>query len=1126
MPDTLYSAIQDAIARPLDGSTFERCAVELLQVYYPSLRPVEGGNDAGMDGIGELTDGTPFFLVATVQEDVRGNLERNVKSHIDSGGNRRAVVLATSRSVSGRRRIDLDRHLRESFKVRLADVHDRADFVTLLYRNSGWRRELLGVPGEVRALSRLPANRRPTPEIPLIGRDREFEQLKAIEGDIVVVGKPGIGKTFLLQQLMEGDWGLFDNNWDISKLEDAVLDMQPSRIVVDDVHLLEDRLTKLRQLRRQIDGDFAIAAVTWPGSVEEVLRELPGATQFEIGELERDQILGVIKEIGITGPLSLLAHLVNQAHGRVGLAVTLAYASLTGDLREVATGDVLRRDLVGWYTRSLGKDSRYVLGFLALSGRYGATLLQVGTALGLTQPKVAELIRGLASGGTLDEARKADQVTRLRVQPEDLRYALVRDVYLSGPGSLDIRNSLLNLDDHRNAATSLLGAIRRGAEVDHEFVLTLINGRDSESVIGFALLGPTELQKALELWPQFRDEIIRQAHYAETDPATTLPLLLESAVGDHRPEHSTPDHPLRVIADYIAASNRPVEVRVAAIESIDRWLQAGGDVGIGLRAIAHVMRPQQRETSVDPGLGNTFILMEAPLPAEIVTALASLWDQVLQIVAREKDGPVGPLIAELHYWVYPRNLAIRGAPYEDAERAIRRVASWVIEELSTILSKRPGMLRQLRAYGAVFGLNIQLQPEFQILFPEDRRSLDIDYHDWERSVNQAVDELAADVQSRSLDDQIEILHNSDIEAAAAGISYPRLTPRLAQLLAFSNAEPLTWINVLVQRRASADLVLPFLLRSAKIDAAGWQDVLAELLGDDTYSWTALQVILTHPVREELKTKGIATLDQRHGNMIEWMLVRGEIGAETAERLLDATDPIVARDAAIGFTHGGSKTQVSDLSESGRIRWREVIVASPPDEFWYSEILKNDHDLFAAWLRAWYTRLEWSSGDHWLLPHTLVEGIGELPVRVRIDLIKAIPVGTPSYPLQDVVVELVGADLSTAKGLLDRSDLKDIHWICLRRGPSEPWMERALVALDRGWTTESIVAATRFSENTWMGEESHHWNKVVDAYSHLDRRDDKRRGIIIDAGVKFFSNLRDRAADREREERVFGLRRGG
>src|SRR6266508_3708870 len=193
MPDLLYDAIKRAINQPVDGDLFERCAVDLLRDhYYPTLRLVEGGNDAGMDGLGELPNGEPFFLVSTVDKDLRGNLDRNVQSHLTAGGDRRVIVFATTRKVSGRQRLKLSTHLQKKFGFRLADVHDRGDFIYLLYRNSGWRKDLLGVAGLARALTRLPATRRPTPDVPLVGRDADLEHLRNTTGDLVLVGKPGI----------------------------------------------------------------------------------------------------------------------------------------------------------------------------------------------------------------------------------------------------------------------------------------------------------------------------------------------------------------------------------------------------------------------------------------------------------------------------------------------------------------------------------------------------------------------------------------------------------------------------------------------------------------------------------------------------------------------------------------------------------------------------------------------------------------------------------------------------------------------------------------------------------------------------------------------------------------------
>ena len=57
------------------------------------------------------------------------------------------------------------------------------------------------------------------PPVPLIGRDDEIAQLRDIAGDLVLAGKPGVGKTFLLQELMKENWGLFDAGGAAADLE-------------------------------------------------------------------------------------------------------------------------------------------------------------------------------------------------------------------------------------------------------------------------------------------------------------------------------------------------------------------------------------------------------------------------------------------------------------------------------------------------------------------------------------------------------------------------------------------------------------------------------------------------------------------------------------------------------------------------------------------------------------------------------------------------------------------------------------------------------------------------------------------------------------------------------------------
>src|SRR3954449_7128996 len=84
----------------LDATKFEHCACALLQQFHhPTLVPVPGGNDGGMDGACADGDGTAYPLVCTTQENVIGNLRGSLQSYLCRGGTRRLAIAVTSQAL-------------------------------------------------------------------------------------------------------------------------------------------------------------------------------------------------------------------------------------------------------------------------------------------------------------------------------------------------------------------------------------------------------------------------------------------------------------------------------------------------------------------------------------------------------------------------------------------------------------------------------------------------------------------------------------------------------------------------------------------------------------------------------------------------------------------------------------------------------------------------------------------------------------------------------------------------------------------------------------------------------------------------------------------------------------------
>ena len=704
-------------------------------------------------------------------------------------------------------------------------------------------------------------------------------------------------------------------------------------------------------------------------------------------------------------------------------------------------------------------------------------------------------------------------------------------MFFSGPGEIDVAGAVDCLESPSIAAVPLIGAIHRGATVSRDYVRSIVDWSDGRTATEYALLGPAEFRTALAEAPLHKARVAGAAYEVGIEPGLALQILMEQAVDDDRAENSTPDHPLRLVGDYLGSEKAGIQERRTAVDTVRTWLSQGGDGEVGVRVLMHTVHPEMRSASTDPGLGNTINIRESVVPLSWIGDLSQVWDEILGIHECALELPPAPLLEGLHNWVHPGILDFGRGPDEETAEAIRNVAAGVIERLSHIFQARPGVLSRLREYaeGGELPVEVDIPEDFATVFPRRWRGCEGDgeLEDWKRRAHNEVARLGEVLRNRAATDVAALIVDADAEAAAAGINDPRHTPRLAQILAANSDEPEALLAALEERGAASDVVLPLLDRTVDVRRPGWEAALARQLASGDRAGPAISVALTHPCDDDLKRLAIRNSAQWL-SLIDILVSRDEIDDATLALLLDAPDLPVRLQAAIALGTVRSGGRLADLPSPTLARWREIIIESPADHMLLPLILERDHQLCADWLRAWFERARrpmWYES----LPSRVADAIAKLPADLRVALIGDIPSGVSAHMLREPIKWLVSDDLQVAIALFDRSDIDDVHRAALFRGPSEAWMDRALLAVDRGWQPDEIVGLTLFSENVGMGEESQIMQGKIDGFACLRRGaaqpDGEQRERIIAAGIACFERMRDDAAERERQERIFGWEAG-
>jgi hypothetical protein len=1106
--DPFYRQILDRLDARLDDDIFEVCASSLLRKDFPTLVPVRGGTDSGMDG---ATASPGPFLVCTTGADVIRNLTKNLESYLNSGDLRRSVLLATSQHLTQTRRANLENRAR-SLGFNLLHIYDREAMAERLYHEPRWCKELLGLPGRPSALTVIPRTERPLIDQALVGHEADLKWLQDTSGDRLLVGQPGCGKTFLLRSLALRGWGLFLVNEDPGAVADAVRAQQPAVIIVDDAHLAPQTLVTLRHLRDEVAADFDIVATSWEGDKDQVMGALalPAARVHELGLLTRDEIVQVINHTGLGGPPELIHEIVDQAEGRAGLAVTLSYLCLSGDVREVVLGEALSRSMGVAFRRLVGKEANEILGAFALGGDKGMTMEAVTGTLGMPLVQLRVSLVRLAAAGVLRESGQS----HLSVWPRTLRYVLVRDTFFGGKCDLPSAALMQSVPAKSDMAKTLVGAISRGAKIPG--IIEILESTGSGSAWrDYACLGEAEARFVLRSHPELLhmvgEDTLRLA------PAETLPLLFKAAVGDERELGQAVDHPLRRVQDWVRRAypcpGEALRRRRVLANSVGKWLGEGGDERVAFRALCFTFMPSFETVMADPGSGMTINITSGLLTKEELLQLKELWGQTKDIFTGFKSPDWKGLFDMIRPWAYPESGRIREVP-QDVMELMRSVAAEMSNDIAYLSRENPGVQQWARSLAKTIGVDVDavVDPDFEVLFPEfdDRREWRVE----EEQQRQAVLLLAERWRARPPTEVASKLAKMERAAAEVDKGWPRWTIHLCQIIADEITDPNEWLREFIDKGVPADAGEPFLRKAVVTRTAGWNGAIARCFSNPSYEWIAVQVLLTlDGVPDNLLRQAVESAS-KYPRLVEILCLRDQVPEPTLHALLKHDNTLVSTQAVIG---AWCATPKGEIRVNVAADWREAALRAEGEQYWLAEILKSDEALAFDWL---IRRIRMKHDlIHYHVWKEVEAAISVMSFEHKAEALRQ--VDDDGYVGSMLIAELVGGDLKMYGEILKQLRFSKFHLSPLHGRPTGSWEGKALLALHAGYSPEEVAGATIGYDSSWTGPESDMWQGWVNDFEALRDHSDPRIREIARIGADAARQRKSAAATEERRSAIYG-----
>ena len=1120
MSDPLYNRITEGLESLGNGEKFEACANSLLREKYPYLTWIKGGDDAGFDGAGILSDGTRVQLICTTDDNVIGNVTHSLDRAKEENQESDLVLVATSRRLSPERKRNIQERISEKGKKPM-EIEDQPVFAELIYHSPRWRKELLEIPGHPPPLSLYPQTDRVFLSIPPIGRDAEIARLEANDRDLVVFGQPGAGKTHLLANVASKTDGLFL----VSEVEEAIMDgireQQPKWIIVDDAMARLELLAKLRQMRKDTDANFRIVAACWPGQEEDVAAALDttGLEALEVGPLLQIEIKKIINAAGVGGPDELLSELIAQANGKPGLAVTLARLCFREKIRDVFTGKALASDVKRSLTEMSGKEAVGLLGYFALAGDAG---LRLSTAAQLSEAKQDTARQQADSMGAAGVLHVLDN-KNLAVEPIRLRQALVAEMFGKPGFALEWEPLLPAMPQVADALTTLIGAKAVGGQIDdgrlqEQIDLLARNGSGAkEACVCYAQLGRTQSLWVLERFPGILDAVAD--HVLEHAPREALPLLIRADLKN--PQENRSNERLKQVAKWlneVAMEPETVNRRQLVMDILLAMEPEIRDTPTLLAALAHVFSLRFERTLRPPGELMRLVFQHGPIPLDSAERVADLWKAAFPLLDKLSTKQTGQLISVIEDWVIPQRISDR-LPEGYAE-ACKRHGRTMLADIIEAYAGRWAVLRRFQHLAESLGVEIpdEAPPLVATLYPARVSAFDVEERPEHRDAAIALAQQWMDAESiaKVIGDWL----TCEREAHENGLGYRELSEIVAYEIASKSRDVRAWLREMCAQRAPWSLVWPFAWNVCNQDGAAVDEFVALYRDDHDYGRLAAELLLL------LSRPGIPIWDSSrealmtHSGRIGTAVLCNKLEDTTIGWFLENGTPAVVREVA---SHLWTAEPRGVIPEPLQALWRKAVVDHLAEDHEWEGIAQRHPELACAWLKQrinqTYEERHQAESD-FTANHYLPIIIGALTKEQRRELIDHIAVDNCRY---DVLVSIVGGDLDLMRHALARPATTRMARQCLGTPEGNPdrWAERAILFFEHGMTAQEVSVASQSVAIGGAGKFSEHFEKRRLAYAALSNHTDARVREVCALANATLIAYRDDERKRERRAAIRG-----